>query len=84
MDSLKNIAKRSVMKKEEYASDVLMLKERLYELGEEVQEQRLMIMELEENQGAVAQENVWLWEEIQKLKIQIADLEGMIFGEQIR
>ena len=48
-----------------------MLKERLYELGEEVQEQRLMIMELEENQGAVAQENVWLWEEIQKLKIQI-------------
>ena len=83
MNSLKDIAKRSILRKE-VTDDVQMLKERLFELGEEVQEQKLMIMELEENQGAVAQENEWLWEEVQKLKIQIADLENIIFGQQVR
>ena len=53
----------------------------LTELRNTVDDQRLTIIELEENVGAATQENLWLKEEIDLLKVQIAELEEMIYGE---
>ena len=84
MNSLKEWAKRKIIEGEGDMDQQVSMKEKFEELSGEIQEQRLMIMELEENNGAVAQENAWLWEEIQLLKTQIVELEGMIYGEQVR
>ena len=59
-------------------------KDNLNDLSDEVQSQRLIIMELEETNGAITQENAWLQEEIDLMKSQIAELECMIYGEKIR
>lgn len=37
-------------------------------------------MEMDEINGAITQENAWLQEEVDKLKIQIVELEEMIYG----
>ena len=58
--------------------------ENLNNLSDEVHEQRLWIMELEESNGVITQENMWLKEEIDKLKVQIVELESLIYGEKIR
>ena len=84
MNSLKEWAKRKIIEGEGDTDQQVSMKEKFEELSGEIQEQRLMIMELEENNGAVAQENAWLWEEIQLLKTQIVELEGMVYGEQVR
>ena len=59
-------------------------RDNLNDLCDEVQNQRLIIMELEETNGAITQENAWLQEEIDLMKSQIAELECMIYGEKIR
>ena len=84
MNSLKELAKNSIKSKGVGEGEKLGYKEKFVELSEQVLEQRLLIMDLEENYGAVAQENAWLWEEIQMLKMQIWDLENMVYGEQMR
>ena len=84
MNSLKEWAKRKIIEGEGDTDQQVSMKEKFEELSGEIQEQRLMIMELEENNGAVAQENAWLWEEIQLLKTQIVELESMVYGEQVR
>ena len=53
----------------------------LTELKDTIDDQRLTIIELEENAGAAAQENLWLKEEINMLKVQVAELEEMIYGQ---
>ena len=84
MNSLKELAKNSIKSKNVGEGERLGYEEKVVELSEQVLEQRLLIMELEENYGAVAQENAWLWEEIQMLKMQIWNLENMVYGEQMR
>ena len=82
MKSLKEIAERkieesSMMNKEETWA-------MLTDLKDTVNDQRLTIIELEENIGAATQENYWLKEEIEMLKVQVAELEEMIYGETQR
>lgn len=86
MESLKKLAKDKVVesrsKGEEF--DWVEYKDNLTNLNEEIQEQRLIIMELEEMNGAITQENGWLMDEVEKLKVQVHELEDMIFGERDR
>ena len=56
----------------------------LTDLKDTINDQRLTIIELEENIGAATQENYWLKEEIEMLKVQVAELEEMIYGETQR
>ena len=55
--------------------------EMLTEMKDTVDAQRLVIMELEENVGNAFQENEWLKEEINELKVQVLELEELIYGE---
>ena len=54
--------------------------ELIIQLKDEIASQRLHIMEIEENAGATAQENAWLYQEVANLKVQILELENMIYG----
>ena len=54
--------------------------ELITQLQDEIASQRLHIMEIEENAGATAQENAWLYQEVADLKVQISELENMIYG----
>ena len=83
MQALRDLARRRI-KDESVPTENMELKERLFEMGETIQSQRLQIMELEENHGAITQENAWMWEEIQDLKCRICELESMIYGQEIR
>ena len=58
--------------------------ELIWDLRSTIDAQRLTIMEIEDNLGAATQENVWLKEEVEALKIQVTELEEMIFGESQR
>ena len=53
------------------------------ELTSQVQQQRLMILDLEEHMGAIAQEKEWLYNEISHLKAQVAELEHLIFSTRL-
>ena len=48
----------------------------------QVQSQRLVILELEDNMGAIAQENQWFQEEIIELKQQVMELESLIYSNR--
>ena len=48
----------------------------------QVQSQRLVILELEDNMGAIAQENQWFQEEIMELKQQVMELESLIYSNR--
>ena len=58
--------------------------EEIWNLTNTVQQQKLHLMELEENVGALTQENTWLQEEIAHLKTQVMELELMILGYSSR
>ena len=79
MKSLKEISEAKA--KEMSLSEKEKTWEMLTDLKDTVDAQRLVIIELEENVGAATQENLWLKEEIDLLKVQIAELEEMIYGE---
>ena len=86
MYSLKDLAKEKVKKNRTNEADVHWdsYRDNLNNLSDEIQGQRLMIMDLEEMNGAITQENEWLMEEVSALKTQIAELECMIYGERVR
>ena len=86
MNSLKKLASDKVKESQDAIDDFNWgnYREHLNNLSDEVQGQRLIIMELEENNGAITQENFWLNEEIYELKKQVAELECMIYGERNR
>ena len=48
----------------------------------QVQSQRLVILELEDTMGAIAQENQWFQEEIMELKQQVMELESLIYSNR--
>ena len=48
----------------------------------QVQAQRLLILSLEDDLGAIAQENEWFQSEIMELKNQIAELESLIYSNR--
>ena len=83
MQALKDLARQRI-RNENIPTENVELKERLFEMSETIQDQRLQIMELEENHGAITQENAWMWEEIQDLKCRICELELMIYGQKTR
>ena len=86
MNSLKNLASEKIKKSRSGENDLHWdsYRENLNNLSDEIQGQRLVIMELEEMNGAITQENEWLMEEVSGLKSQIVELECMVYGEQIR
>ena len=86
MNSLRKLASDKVKETQETDEEFNWgnYRENLNNLSDEVHEQRLWIMELEESNGAITQENMWLKEEIDKLKVQIIELESLIYGEKIR
>ena len=85
MEALRVIAQRKVKNNSvSNEGENFNLLERLHEMGSEIQEQRLMLMELEEVNGAITQENIWMKEEIHDLRVQICELEQMIYGHEIR
>ena len=86
MNSLRKLASDKVRETQEDIEEFNWsnYRENLNDLSDKVQEQRLWIMELEESNGAITQENVWLQEEIDQLKMQVAELESLIYGERIR
>ena len=86
MNTLKKLAEGKIRERKDDSEDYRWenYRENLNNLSDEIQGQRLIIMELEERNGAIAQENAWLEEEISLLKGQVSQLEEMIYGEQIR
>ena len=86
MNTLKKLAEGKIREGKDDSEDYRWenYRENLNNLSDEIQGQRLIIMELEERNGAIAQENAWLEEEISLLKGQVSQLEEMIYGEQIR
>ena len=86
MNSLKKLASNKIKEVQEAAEEFNWsnYRENLNNLSDEIQEQRLWIMELEESNGAITQENMWLKEEVDKLKVQIMELETLIYGEKTR
>ena len=86
MNSLRKLAGDKVKEARESAEEFNWsnYRENLNNLSDEIQEQRLLIMELEESNGVITQENVWLKEEVDNLKVQIIELETMIYGEKTR
>ena len=86
MNSLRNLANEKVKKERKKKDDVYWedYRESLNNLNDEIQGQRLMILELEEANGVITQENEWLQEEVSLLKSQVNELECMIYGERIR
>ena len=86
MNSLKKLAKDKVKETQKAVEEFNWgnYRENLNDLSDEIQQQRLLIMELEESNGVITQENAWLKEEINVLKVQVAELESMIYGEKIR
>ena len=86
MESLKSLANKKV-KESRDESETLgwdNFRERLNDFQDEIQNQRLIIIELEEANGVITQENAWLQEEVDKLKVQVVELEEMIYSESIR
>ena len=86
MNSLKKLAKDKIKETREATEEFNWgnYRENLNDLSDEIHQQRLLIMELEESNGVITQENAWLKEEIDVLKVQVAELESMIYGEKIR
>ena len=86
MNSLRKLAKEKIKETQEAVEEFNWgnYRENLNELSDEIQYQRLLIMELEESNGVITQENAWLREETENLKVQVTELESMIYGEKIR
>ena len=85
MSSLKSLKKRAseVARKTEGELDInvrIRQDDLISELTSQVQQQRLMILDLEDHMGAIAQEKEWLQDELFHLKIQISELEQLIFS----
>ena len=86
MNTLKELAKGKIKERQRDPDDFMWetYRDNLNNLSDEIQGQRLVIMELEERNGAIAQENEWLEEEVSMLKGQVMELEQMIYGEKVR
>ena len=84
MQSLKKLANKaasSMIYNDDVSSNA---QEEIWNLTNTIQHQKLHLMELEENVGALTQENTWLQEEISHLKTQVMELELMILGYSSR
>ena len=84
MNSLRELAEKAIppirIRRQEPNTSTQAQQELIMQLRDEIAGQRLHIMEIEENAGATAQENAWLYQEVSNLKAQICELEDMIYG----
>ena len=86
MQSLKRLADKAARAADTTTVDDTSsnLHEEIWNLNNTIQEQKLHLLELEEEMGSVSQENAWLQEEVADLKVQIMELELMIYGYSTR
>ena len=86
MESLRSLANKKVKESHDEKDAIGWdnFREKLNDFQDELQTQRLIILELEDANGVITQENAWLQEEVEKLKMQVVELEEMIYSESVR